>query len=124
MHFFICYGTTPYSNADTDTYLPFFYSCASSKHLQTRRFLDTLEGFLRDAQRVIVHLHRAANAPPAPFVDHTGTLRNARTGRPIYGHWHGRGRRLDEEGDADEEEEGEGIDDAISEWSFAVCVKQ
>ncbi|EJD00440.1 acyltransferase ChoActase/COT/CPT [Fomitiporia mediterranea MF3/22] len=59
--------------------------CASSKHLQTRRFLDTLESYLRDVQRILVHLHRAANAPPTPFIDITGILRDARTGRPIHG---------------------------------------
>lgn len=60
--------------------------CASSKHLQTRRFLDTLESYLREVQKILVHLHRAANAPPTPFLDHSGTLRDARTGRPINGH--------------------------------------
>ena len=35
---------------------------------------------------MIVSLHRAANAMPEPFVDHTGTLRDARTGRPINGY--------------------------------------
>ncbi|KAJ3734874.1 carnitine acetyl transferase [Lentinula guzmanii] len=59
--------------------------CASSKHLQTRRFLDTLQGFLLDVQRSIIHLHRAANERPSPFVDHSGVLRDARTGRPING---------------------------------------
>ena len=60
--------------------------CASSKHLQTRRFLDTLEVYLKEVQKMIVSLHRAANAMPEPFVDHTGTLRDARTGRPINGY--------------------------------------
>ncbi|KAE9411136.1 acyltransferase ChoActase/COT/CPT [Gymnopus androsaceus JB14] len=46
--------------------------CASSKHLQTRRFLDTLQGYLLDIQRILIHLHRAANQRPAPFVDHSG----------------------------------------------------
>ncbi|GAW03660.1 carnitine acetyl transferase [Lentinula edodes] len=59
--------------------------CASSKHLQTRRFLDTLQGFLLDIQRTVIHLHRAANERPSPFVDHSGVLRDARTGRPING---------------------------------------
>ncbi|KIK54537.1 hypothetical protein GYMLUDRAFT_48663 [Collybiopsis luxurians FD-317 M1] len=62
--------------------------CASSKHLQTRRFLDTLQGYLLEIQRILIHLHRAANEPPSPFVDHTGVLRDARTGRPIDG-WYG-----------------------------------
>jgi len=60
--------------------------CASSKHLQTRRFLYTLESYLHDVQRIIVHLHRAANARPEPFIDHTGSLRDARTGRAINGY--------------------------------------
>ncbi|KAL0572886.1 carnitine O-acetyltransferase yat1 [Marasmius crinis-equi] len=59
--------------------------CASSKHLQTRRFLDTLKGYLLDIQRMVIQLHRAANEPPPPFVDHTGVLRDAQTGRPING---------------------------------------
>lgn len=63
----------------------YLYSCASSKHLQTRRFLDTLQGFLLDIQRTVIHLHRAANERPSPFVDHSGVLRDARTGRPING---------------------------------------
>ncbi|EEB91397.1 hypothetical protein MPER_10246 [Moniliophthora perniciosa FA553] len=60
--------------------------CASSKHLQTRRFLDTLKGYLYDVQRMIIQLHRAANEPPKPFVDHTGVLRDSKTGRPINGY--------------------------------------
>ncbi|KAF9043985.1 acyltransferase ChoActase/COT/CPT [Panaeolus papilionaceus] len=59
--------------------------CASSKHLQTRRFLDTLKGYLLDIQRVLVQLHRSANERPAPFVDHLGILRDSKTGRPIHG---------------------------------------
>ncbi|KAA1478333.1 carnitine acetyl transferase [Dentipellis sp. KUC8613] len=59
--------------------------CASSKHLQTRRFLYTLQGYLQDVQRVLVQLHRAANERPAPFVDHAGVLRDSKTGRPING---------------------------------------
>ena len=59
--------------------------CASSKHLQTRRFLDTLQGYLQDVQRILVQLHMAANPRPEPFVDHAGILRDSRTGRPING---------------------------------------
>ncbi|TFY81213.1 hypothetical protein EWM64_g2802 [Hericium alpestre] len=59
--------------------------CASSKHLQTRRFLDTLQGYLYDVQRILIQLHRAANERPAPFVDHGGILRDSKTGRPING---------------------------------------
>ncbi|KAF6758607.1 carnitine acetyl transferase [Ephemerocybe angulata] len=59
--------------------------CASSKHLQTRRFLDTLQSYLLEIQRVLIQLHRAANQRPAPFVDHSGVLRDGKTGRPIHG---------------------------------------
>ena len=62
-----------------------FLSCASSKHLQTRRFLDTLQGYLLDVQRLLIQLHRAANERPSPFVDHLGILRDSKTGRPING---------------------------------------
>nr|GAT52991.1 predicted protein [Mycena chlorophos] len=59
--------------------------CASSKHLQTRRFLDTLRSYLLDVQRVLIQLHRDANERPAPFVDHSGILRDSKTGRAING---------------------------------------
>jgi len=59
--------------------------CASSKHLQTRRFLDTLQGYLEEVQRVLVALVRAANERPEPFVDHAGVLRDSKTGRRIHG---------------------------------------
>jgi len=60
--------------------------CASSKHLQTRRFLDTLRGYLHDVQRLLIQLHASANERPAPFVDHAGVLRDSKTGRPLSGH--------------------------------------
>ncbi|KAF9809373.1 hypothetical protein IEO21_07414 [Rhodonia placenta] len=63
--------------------------CASSKHLQTRRFLDTLEGYLLDVQRILVQLHLSANPRAEPFVDHSGVLRDSKTGRPINGQGHG-----------------------------------
>ncbi|THG95433.1 hypothetical protein EW026_g6219, partial [Hermanssonia centrifuga] len=59
--------------------------CASSKHLQTKRFLDTLQGYLTDVQRILVQLHQSANPHAEPFVDHAGILRDSRTGRPING---------------------------------------
>ncbi|TCD66328.1 hypothetical protein EIP91_001477 [Steccherinum ochraceum] len=59
--------------------------CGSSKHLQTRRFLDTLQGYLIDVQRILIQLHMSANQRPEPFVDHSGTLRDSKTGRPING---------------------------------------
>ncbi|CAL1705975.1 unnamed protein product [Somion occarium] len=58
---------------------------ASSKHLQTRRFLDTLKGYLIDVQRTLIQLHLSANERSEPFVDHAGVLRDAKTGRPIHG---------------------------------------
>ncbi|KAA1478262.1 CoA-dependent acyltransferase [Dentipellis sp. KUC8613] len=55
--------------------------CASSKHLQTRRFLYALQGYLQYVQRVLVQLHRAANDRPVPSVGHsrTGLLINGVT---------------------------------------------
>lgn len=41
--------------------------CASSKHLQTRRFLDTLQNYLVEVQKIVTHLHRAANERPRFF---------------------------------------------------------
>lgn len=61
------------------------HRCASSKHLQTRRFLDTLQSYLNDIQRLLIQLHMSANPHAEPFVDHAGTLRDSRTGRPING---------------------------------------
>ncbi|KAF7294546.1 Carn-acyltransf domain-containing protein [Mycena indigotica] len=60
--------------------------CASSKHLQTRRFLHTLRSYLLEVQRILIQLHRDANERPAPFVDHSGILRDSKTGRAINGH--------------------------------------
>jgi carnitine O-acetyltransferase len=59
--------------------------CAASKHLQTRRFLDTLQGYLEEVQRVLVALVRAANERPEPFIDHAGILRDSKTGQRIDG---------------------------------------
>ncbi|KAN0088973.1 hypothetical protein V8E55_006030 [Tylopilus felleus] len=55
----------------------------SSKHLQTRRYLDTLQSYLLEVQRILVQLYLSANERPAPFVDHSGILRDSKTGRPI-----------------------------------------
>lgn len=38
-----------------------------------------------DIQRMLILLHRSANQRSAPFVDHSGILRDSRTGRPING---------------------------------------
>ncbi|GJJ11727.1 hypothetical protein Clacol_005965 [Clathrus columnatus] len=81
--------------------------CASSKHLQTRRLLDTLQGFLQDVQRLILQIYKQANERPAPFVDHSGTLRDGRTGRPIV--------NINNEQAVDEEEAEEEL---ISGYSF------
>ncbi|KAI0784638.1 acyltransferase ChoActase/COT/CPT [Abortiporus biennis] len=59
--------------------------CASSRHLQTRRFLDTLAGYLHDIQRMLIQLHLSANERSEPFIDHAGVLRDSKTGRPING---------------------------------------
>lgn len=57
---------------------------ASSKHRQTRRFLDTLTAYLLDAQRMIIKLHRQANERPSlTFVDHHAGIVDARTGKPL-----------------------------------------
>jgi carnitine O-acetyltransferase len=57
--------------------------CATSKHLQTRRYLDTLSSYLLDVQQLILQIHRAANERAGNFVDHSGVLREAKTGRAI-----------------------------------------
>jgi hypothetical protein len=57
--------------------------CAASKHLQTRRFLDTLQGYLLEMQRMLVQLYLSANETPTPFVDLDGFLRDAKTGMKI-----------------------------------------
>ena len=71
-------------------------SCASSKHLQTRRFLDTLQSYLSDIQRLLIQVHRSANERPAPFVDHLGILRDSKTGRPINGYLSDEGEEVEE----------------------------
>ncbi|KAF8577064.1 acyltransferase ChoActase/COT/CPT [Ramaria rubella] len=72
--------------------------CASSKHLQTRRYLDTLQSYLQDVQRLIIHIYRQANEHPSPFMDHAGTLRDAKTGNPIIN-----GNREPEEEEVEED---------------------
>ena len=67
----------------TDVFLSLPFRCASSKHLQTRRFLDTLQSYLLDIQRILVQLHLSANQRPEPFVDHQGVLRDSKTGLPV-----------------------------------------
>lgn len=57
--------------------------CASSKHLQTRRFLDNLESYLYEIQRMLIQTWKQANDRSDSFVDHSGTVRDARTGKAI-----------------------------------------
>ncbi|KAG8708043.1 hypothetical protein FRC08_000137 [Ceratobasidium sp. 394] len=57
--------------------------CATSKHLQTRRYLDTLSSYLKDVQQMVLQIHRQANERSEAFVDHSGVLRDSRTGKMI-----------------------------------------
>lgn len=58
--------------------------CASSKHLQTKRFLDTLQIYLIDIQRMIIETYKAANTRShATYIDHAGVECDVRTGLPI-----------------------------------------
>jgi hypothetical protein len=62
-------------------------SVYASKHLQTRRFLDTLQGYLEEVQRILVALVHAANDQERPelFIDCAGVLRDSKIRRRIYG---------------------------------------
>lgn len=63
--------------------------CAASKHLQTSRFLNTLESYLRDMQQMLSENYRAANERTVQtFVDHLGRECDIRTGLPIGSHQH------------------------------------
>ena len=58
--------------------------CMSSKHLQTRRLLSTLQAYLFEVRGMLVQLWREANErEEETFMDHAGVLRNARTGEPV-----------------------------------------
>lgn len=58
--------------------------CASSKHLQTSRFLDTLRSYFVEVARMMTEIHRDANRRPnMTFVDHHVGEVDARTGRPL-----------------------------------------
>jgi carnitine O-acetyltransferase len=48
-------------------------------------YLDTLQSYLLEVQRILVQLYLSANKRPAPFVDHSGILRDSKTGLPING---------------------------------------
>ncbi|EST07791.1 Acyltransferase ChoActase/COT/CPT [Kalmanozyma brasiliensis GHG001] len=58
--------------------------CASSKHLQTKRFLDTLESYLLQTQTMIIELYKSANVRSrSTYIDHAGVECDVRTGLPI-----------------------------------------
>ncbi|ORY23803.1 acyltransferase ChoActase/COT/CPT [Naematelia encephala] len=57
--------------------------CMSSKHLQTRRLLHTLQAYLMEVRTMLIGLWKEANERPEAFIDHAGILRDARTGKPI-----------------------------------------
>ncbi|WVF70426.1 hypothetical protein IAT40_005216 [Kwoniella sp. CBS 6097] len=57
--------------------------CMSSKHLQTRRLLNTLQAYLQEVQKVLIQLWKEANERPEDFMDHRGVLRDGKTGKPI-----------------------------------------
>ena len=59
--------------------------CMSSKHLQTRRLLNTLQAYLMEVRALLIQQWKAANERPEHFVDHAGILRDARTGKAITG---------------------------------------
>ncbi|WFD26500.1 carnitine O-acetyltransferase [Malassezia nana] len=58
--------------------------CASSKHLQTKRFLYRLERYFEEAQRDIIDTYKAANLHVnRTYIDHSGKECDVRTGLPI-----------------------------------------
>lgn len=59
--------------------------CMSSKHLQTRRLLSTLQAYLLEVRGMLITLWKEANETPEAFMDHAGVMRDARTGKPIVG---------------------------------------
>nr|XP_018265940.1 carnitine O-acetyltransferase [Kwoniella dejecticola CBS 10117]OBR88098.1 carnitine O-acetyltransferase [Kwoniella dejecticola CBS 10117] len=68
--------------------------CMSSKHLQTRRLLQTLQAYLVEVQKMLIQLWKEANERPEAFMDHTGVMRDARTGK-----------KVEMDGDEDEKED-------------------
>jgi carnitine O-acetyltransferase len=52
---------------------------AASKHLQTRRFLDTLQAVFLETQRMIRQLYADANRGIGEFIDHASVLREEDT---------------------------------------------
>jgi carnitine O-acetyltransferase len=45
--------------------------------------LDTLQSYLYEVQRMLIGQWKQANERPNAFVDHSGVLRDSRTGKPI-----------------------------------------
>ncbi|SNX83019.1 related to carnitine acetyl transferase FacC [Melanopsichium pennsylvanicum] len=71
--------------------------CASSKHLQTKRYLDTLEAYLVDTQRMIIEMYKAANVRSrSTYIDHAGVECDVRTGLPIGSKSNGYSQDYDE----------------------------
>jgi len=63
--------------------------CAASKHLQTERFLDTLSGYLKDMQKILIDNYKAANVRTVQtYIDHQGRECDIRTGLPIGSNQH------------------------------------
>lgn len=73
--------------------------CAASKHLQTKRFLATLDSYLKTMQKMLIENYRAANERTShTFIDHQGRECDIRTGLPIGSHQHkGNGYDLGED---------------------------
>lgn len=69
----------------------------SSKHLQTKRYLSTLQAYLQEIHRLLIHLWREANERPQDFMDHAGVMRDARTGKAIEAEETGDGQGEEEE---------------------------
>jgi len=82
--------------------------CASSKHLQTGRFMDELSRYLARIESVIMESYRAANVhTKATFIDHQGRECDVRTGKPI-----GSGQAKKGNGYADDYDENDGEEGA------------
>lgn len=63
--------------------------CAASKHLQTKRFLNTLSNYLDEIREVLIENFKAANVRQADtYIDHQGRECDIRTGMPIGSHQH------------------------------------
>jgi len=82
----------------------------SSKHLQTRRLLSTLQAYFLEVRTMLIQSWKEANDRPEAFMDHQGVLRDARTGKAIS---------------MEEEREGGGEDEEMREqfgtWQLKCC---